>query len=45
MSTFESSVILQGSKTTDIMGGLFNRFESSVILQGSKTDKQRGDQP
>ncbi len=34
---FESSVILQGSKTYDIEEYELYAFESSVILQGSKT--------
>ena len=35
--TFESSVILEGSKTGDFCGGCDPLFESSVILEGSKT--------
>ena len=34
---FESSVILQGSKTIAPLLNEENEFESSVILQGSKT--------
>ena len=34
---FESSVILEGSKTCVIFFSLYFPFESSVILEGSKT--------
>ena len=37
MYTFESSVILEGSKTSGLCAGDSQRFESSVILEGSKT--------
>ena len=35
---FESSVILEGSKTNPDTGDSTNMFESSVILKGSKTN-------
>ena len=34
---FESSVILEGSKTRPLRGFPYILFESSVILEGSKT--------
>ena len=34
---FESSVILEGSKTSSFYRPLAYTFESSVILEGSKT--------
>ena len=34
---FESSVILEGSKTADLARYMREKFESSVILEGSKT--------
>ena len=34
---FESSVILEGSKTRTLSAPACSRFESSVILEGSKT--------
>ena len=34
---FESSVILEGSKTADVDKLPYMSFESSVILEGSKT--------
>ena len=34
---FESSVILEGSKTAINVKDTFGSFESSVILEGSKT--------
>ena len=34
---FESSVILEGSKTAHRVISLYRVFESSVILEGSKT--------
>ena len=37
MALFESSVILEGSKTEDIVESAKFEFESSVILEGSKT--------
>ena len=36
-ASFESSVILEGSKTTPQDWTLTDGFESSVILEGSKT--------
>ena len=36
---FESSVILEGSKTVSACFRVFNVFESSVILEGSKTKR------
>ena len=39
---FESSVILQGSKTENDNYRTVGKFESSVILQGSKTNKMFG---
>ena len=35
--TFESSVILEGSKTMNLSVSWARVFESSVILEGSKT--------
>ena len=35
---FESSVILEGSKTVELTGHVSIKFESSVILEGSKTE-------
>ena len=37
MLPFESSVILNGSKTGNYNGQVAELFESSVILNGSKT--------
>ena len=37
---FESSVILEGSKTSPPAVSPRRWFESSVILEGSKTDRQ-----
>ena len=34
---FESSVVLDGTKTNDIDGKVHNQFESSVVLDGTKT--------
>ena len=34
---FESSVILNGSKTDELAELMLTRFESSAILNGSKT--------
>ena len=39
MHWFESSVILQGSKTKQLAQAETDLFESSVILQGSKTNE------
>ena len=36
---FESSVILEGSKTTRKENLIMAEFESSVILEGSKTKR------
>ena len=36
-TAFESSVILEGSKTRALLHRSRSRFESSVILEGSKT--------
>ena len=35
---FESSVILEGSKTKEVKHVKYHQFESSVILEGSKTN-------
>ena len=40
---FESSVILEGSKTSDKCCDIMKKFESSVILEGSKTIENRSD--
>ena len=37
MTRFESSVILEGSKTVNQLIPIASMFESSVILEGSKT--------
>ena len=34
---FESSVVLDGTKTTDEPVGQVHEFESSVVLDGTKT--------
>ena len=36
-SGFESSVVLDGTKTYGRIGGASNAFESSVVLDGTKT--------
>ena len=36
-TTFESSVVLDGTKTKKIIFQRFNAFESSVVLDGTKT--------
>ena len=38
VSMFESSVILEGSKTAGMEHTISLSFESSVILEGSKTN-------
>ena len=35
---FESSVVLDGTKTATFTRGKYLRFESSVVLDGTKTD-------
>ena len=35
--TFESSVILEGTKTSNLILSIGSPFESSVILEGTKT--------
>ena len=43
MDKFESSVILEGSKTQQAAWNGYERFESSVILEGSKTNPDPDD--
>ena len=37
VTAFESSVVLEGSKTLDARQNAAAQFESSVVLEGSKT--------
>ena len=37
LQAFESSVVLDGTKTAGTEYGAYNMFESSVVLDGTKT--------
>ena len=39
---FESSVVLDGTKTREIFERVANGFESSVVLDGTKTGRNIG---
>ena len=40
MSSFESSVVLDGTKTLALQGTYILKFESSVVLDGTKTTSE-----